>query len=330
MFKTRVTEILGIQYPIIQGSMLRVSRAQLAAAVSNAGGLGIIASATFSTAKELREEIRRAKSLTDKPFGVNINLFPATRTIPNEEFIDTLIEEGVGVVETSGQRSPEPYIERLKKGNVKVIHKAATVRHAVKGEQAGADIVAVTGFENGGNIGVDDVTTFVLVPRTVDSVKVPVVAGGGIADGRGFLAALALGAEGVVMGTRFMATHECSIHPKYKEWMVRSTERDTVVVLKSIQNAHRVLKNKAAEKIQKMEAKGDPLEELFTVIRGEIGRRVIEEGELEVGLALCGLNVGLIKEVISVKALIDGIINEARTIGERLNSMGVFAQNVEL
>jgi len=330
MFKTRVTEILGIQYPIIQGSMLRVSRAQLAAAVSNAGGLGIIASATFSTAKELREEIRRAKSLTDKPFGVNINLFPATRTIPNEEFIDTLIEEEVGVVETSGQRSPEPYIERLKKGNVKVIHKAATVRHAVKAEQAGADIVAVAGFESGGNIGTDDITTFVLVPRTVDSVKVPVVAGGGIADGRGFLAALALGAEGVVMGTRFMATHECPIHPKYKEWMVRSTERDTVVVLKSIQNAHRVLKNKAAEKIQKMEAKGDPLEELFTVIRGEIGRRVIEEGELEVGLALCGLNVGLIKEVISVKALIDGIINEARTIGERLNSMGVFAQNVEL
>jgi nitronate monooxygenase len=309
--------------------MLRISRAQLAGAVSNAGGLGIVASATFSTPKELREEIRRTKSLTDKPFGVNINLFPASRPMPNEEFIDTLIEEGVRVVETSGQRSPEPYMEQLKKGKVKVIHKAATVRHAVKAEQAGADIVAVAGFESGGNIGTDDITTFVLVPRTVDSVKVPVVAAGGIADGRGFVAALALGAEGVVIGTRFMATHECPIHPRYKEWMVRSTEKDTAVVMRSIQNAHRVLKNKACEKTQEMEAMGAPLDELFTVIRGEMGRRVIEEGELDAGLALCGLNVGLMNDVISVKALIDQIVNEARAIGERLSSMGVFAQNVE-
>jgi len=327
MFKTRITEILGIRYPIIQGAMLRASLAELAAAVSNAGGLGMMASAIFSSAKELRDEIRKAKSLTDKPFGVNINLFPATRPIPNEEFIDTLIEEGVVVVSTSGVRSPEPYMEQLKKGNVKVIHKVTTVRHAIRGEQVGADIIAVTGFEQGGNMGMDDVTTFVLVPRTVDSVNVPVLAGGGIADGRGFVAALALGAEGVVIGTRFLTTHECNVHPKYKEWLLRSTERDTVVVQRSIQNTHRVLKNEASRKVQEMEARGAPLEEFFTVIKGEMGRKVMEEGKLDAGMALCGLNVGLIHEVVSVKEFIDSIVNQAQDIGERLQSSGVFTSS---
>jgi len=324
MFKTRVTEMLGIEYPIIQGTMLPASLAELVAAVSNAGGLGIMASAIFSNAQELRDEIRKAKSLTDKPFGVNINLFPATRPMPNEEFIDTLIEEGVGVVSTSGVRSPEPYMERLKKGNVKVIHKVTTVRHALHGEQVGADIIAAVGFEQGGNMGMDDIPTLVLIPRVVDSVKVPVLAGGGIADGRGFVAALALGAEGVVIGTRFLATHECNVHPNYKDWMLRSTESDTVVTQRSIKNTHRVLKNEAARKVQEMEARGAPLEEFFTVIKSEIGRKVMEEGEIDVGMALCGLNVGMIHEVVSVKEVIDSIINQAEAIGGRLNSLGVF------
>ena len=324
MFKTRVTEMLGIRYPIIQGAMLRASLAELAAAVSNAGGLGIIASAIFPSAKELRDEIRKAKSLTDKPFGVNINLFPATRPMPNEEYIDTLIEEGVKVVSTSGVRSPEPYMERLKKSNVTVIHKVTTVKHAVRGEEVGADMIAAIGFEQGGNMGMDDVPTLVLIPRVVDSVTVPVLAGGGIADGRGFIAALALGAEGVVIGTRFLATHECNIHPNYKEWMLRSTESDTVVTQRSIKNTHRVLKNEAADKVQEMEAKGASVEEFFTVIKGEMGRRVMEEGELDAGMALCGLNVGLIHDVVSVKELIDDIINQAEIIGERLDSLGVF------
>jgi len=324
MFKTRVTEMLGIEYPIIQGTMLRASLAELVAAVSNAGGLGIMASAIFSNAQELRDEIRKAKSLTDKPFGVNINLFPATRPMPNEEFIDTLIEEGVGVVSTSGVRSPEPYMERLKKGNVKVIHKVTTVRHALHGEQVGADIIAAVGFEQGGNMGMDDIPTLVLIPRVVDSVKVPVLAGGGIADGRGFVAALALGAEGVVIGTRFLATHECNVHTNYKEWMLRSTESDTVVTQRSIKNTHRVLKNEAARRVQEMEARGAPLEEFFTVIKGEMGRKVMEEGEIDVGMALCGLNVGMIHEVVSVKEVIDSIINQAEAIGGRLNSLGVF------
>jgi len=324
MFKTRVTEMLGIEYPIIQGAMLRASLAELVAAVSNAGGLGIMASAIFSNAKELRDEIRKAKSLTDKPFGVNINLFPATRPMPNEEFIDTLIEEGVGVVSTSGLRSPAPYMERLKRGNVKVIHKVTTVRHAIHGERVGADMIAAVGFEQGGNMGMDDIPTLVLVPRVVDSVKVPVLAGGGIADGRGLVAALALGAEGVVIGTRFLATLECNIHPNYKEWMLRSTESDTVVTQRSIKNTHRVLRNEAARKVQEMEARGAPLEEFFTVIKGEMGRKVMEEGELDAGMALCGLNVGLIHEVVSVKEVIDSIVNQAEAIGGRLNSLGVF------
>ena len=324
MFNTRVTEMLGIRYPIIQGAMLRASLAELAAAVSNAGGLGIIASAIFPSAKELRDEIRKAKSLTDKPFGVNINLFPATRPMPNEEYIDTLIEEGVKVVSTSGVRSPEPYMERLKKSGVTVIHKVTTVRHAVRGEEVGADMIAAIGFEQGGNMGMDDVPMLVLIPRVVDSVTVPVLAGGGIADGRGFIAALALGAEGVVIGTRFLATHECNIHPNYKEWMLRSTESDTVITQRSIKNTHRVLKNEAAAKVQEMETKGAPVEEFFTVIKGEMGRRVMEEGKLDAGMALCGLNVGLIHDVVSVKELIDDIINQAEIIGERLDSLGVF------
>lgn len=323
MFSTRATEILGIKYPIVQGAMLRASLAELVAAVSNAGGLGMMASAIFSHPDDLRREIRKAKSLTDRPFGVNINLFPATRPIPNDEFIEVLIEEGVGVVSTSGVRSPEPYMKRLKEGGVTVIHKASTVRHAVRGAELGADIVAVVGFEQGGNMGMDDVSTMVLVPRTVDSVEVPVLAGGGVADGRGLVAALALGAEGVVVGTRFMATRECNVHQKYKEWMVRSTERDTVVVQRSIRNTHRVLKNKASERVQELEASGAPLEEFFAVIKGEMGRRVMEDGELDAGMALCGLDVGLIHEMLTVREVIDGMVAEASAIGGRLSSLGV-------
>ncbi|MBI2935650.1 MAG: nitronate monooxygenase, partial [Chloroflexi bacterium] len=185
MFKTRLTEMLGIEYPIIQGGMVNIGRAELAAAVSNAGGLGILSSVTLDSPDHLREEIRRTKSLTSKPFGVNINLFPAQRPPPNEAFIEVLIEEGVRVVETSGHRSPEEYMPTLKKGNVKVMHKVASVRHALTAERIGADAVIVVGYENGGATGVSDTTTMVLVPLAVDAVKIPVVSGGGIGDARG-------------------------------------------------------------------------------------------------------------------------------------------------
>lgn len=316
--------MLGIEYPIIQGGMMWLSRAELAAAVSEAGGLGIITSANFDTAQELREEIRKVKSLTDKPFGVNINLFPAIRPILNEGFIETLIEEGVKTVETSGVRSPAEYIPRLKQGKVKVIHKVATVRHAVKAADAGADAVAVVGVENGGATGMEDITTMILVPIAVDKLKVPVIAGGGIVDGRGFVAALALGAEGVVIGTRFIATQECPAHLNFKEWMLRSRENETILVMRSIRNTHRVLKNKAAEKVMKMEARGTSVEELLSVIGGENYKKVFLEGSLDSGMASCGQAVGLISDIPTVKEVIDRIIAEAKTVGQHLTSSGLF------
>ena len=203
MFKTRITEMFGIEYPIIQGAMQWLSRAELVAAVSNAGGLGIIASLTFPTVKELREEIRKTKSLTDKPFAVNITLLPTLRPVSYEEYINAAIEEGVRIIETAG-RNPRQYMKQLRDGGVKVMHKVASVKAVKTAERIGVDAVTIVGFEEGGNPGMDDVTSLVLIPIAVDAVKIPVIAGGGIGDARGFIAALALGAEGVLMGTRFM------------------------------------------------------------------------------------------------------------------------------
>lgn len=323
MLKTRVTEILGIKYPIIQGGMLWISSAGLAAAVSNAGGLGIITSANFKDGDELRKEILRVKELTDQPFGVNISLFPAVRPLPNSEFVDVVAEERVAAVETSGVRSPEEFLPRLHAAGVKVIHKAATVRHAYKGEQVGADAVTIVGFENGGAVGMDDVTTMVLVPKAVKVIKVPVIAGGGIADAHGFMAALALGAEGVVIGTRFMATKESPVHPKFKEWMLKAQENETVLVERSIRNTHRALRNKAAEAVLELEAKEATFEELLAWIGGENYRRVVLEGDLENGMAYCGQAVGLINEIPSVKEFIDGIIKGAQVIYKRLSNLGL-------
>lgn len=323
MLKTRVTEILGIKYPIIQGGMLWISSAELAAAVSNAGGLGIITSANFKDGDELRKEILRVKELTDQPFGVNISLFPAVRPLPNSEFVDVVAEERVAAVETSGVRSPEEFLPRLHAAGVKVIHKAATVRHAYKGEQVGADAVTIVGFENGGAVGMDDVTTMVLVPKAVKVIKVPVIAGGGIADAHGFMAALALGAEGVVIGTRFMATKESPVHPKFKEWMLKAQENETVLVERSIRNTHRALRNKAAEAVLELEAKEATFEELLAWIGGENYRRVVLEGDLENGMAYCGQAVGLINEIPSVKEFIDGIIKGAQVIYKRLSNLGL-------
>lgn len=324
MLRTRITEMLGIRYPIIQGGMLWIARAELAAAVSNAGGLGIITSANFTNGKELREEVRRVKSLTDKPFGVNISLFPAVRPLPNEEFVDVIIDEGVKAVESSGMRSPEEFVPQLKKGGVTIIHKVANVRHAVTAERVGADAVAIVGTEGGGHTGMNDVTTLVLVPLAVKALKVPVIAAGGIGDARGFVAALALGAEAVIMGTRFMATKECPAHPKFKEWLLQAKETDTVLVERSIRNTARALRNKAAEKVLEMEARGASLEELLTVISGENYKKVFLNGELDAGVASSGQVVGLINDIPSVKEVIDNIITEAKVIGQRLTSLGVF------
>lgn len=296
-----------------------ISRAELAAAVSNAGGLGILASAHFSSKQELVDEIRKTKSLTDKPFAVNINLFPSIRPMPNDKFVEAIIEEGVPAVETSGVRSPEEFVDTFKKNNVTLIHKVAGVRYAKKAESVGADIVTIVGFSNGGALGMDDVSTMVLVPRAVDEVKIPVIAGGGIGDGRGLVAALALGAEGVVMGTRFMATTECPLHPNVKEKMLQTKEVDTTVIMRSIRNTHRAMKNKPSELVREMEDRGATLEELLTVIGGEKALQAMETGDVDNGLVFCGQVVGLIDKIVSVEELISGMVKEAQEMMQRLN-----------
>jgi NAD(P)H-dependent flavin oxidoreductase YrpB (nitropropane dioxygenase family) len=314
MFETRITELLGIKYPIIQGGMVWLSRAELAAAVSNAGGLGIITSADYATEDDLREELRKAKSMTDKPFGVNINLAPSTHPVNTERYIDVVIDEGICVVETSG-RSPEPYMKQLKQGNLIVLHKApGAVRYAEAAEAIGCDAVSIIGYECGGHPGPDDTGSLVLVRATVEAVKIPVVAGGGFADAQGFVAALALGADGILMGTRFMATKECPAHPNFKEWLVRAKETDTFITQRSIRAPARNLRNEPALKVLEMENKGATLEELLTVTSGQNAQRLYFEGDLEAGMAECGQVVGLINDIPTVKEVIDGIIEGAEDI----------------
>jgi len=314
VFQTRITELLGIEYPIIQGGMIWLSLAELAAAVSNAGGLGILVSANFNTKEELRDEIRKVKALTDKPFGVNVSLSPAKRPLDTEGYIDTIIEEGVRAIETSG-RSPEPYMKKLKDAGIIVVHKApGGVRFAKTAEEIGCDAVAIIGFECGGHPGPDDTGTMVLTRATVEAVNIPVLAGGGIADAAGFVAALALGADGILMGTRFMATKECPAHPKYKEWLINANETDTLITQRSIRVPARNLKNQRALEVLEMEKKGATLEELLTITAGGNASKVYFEGDLEAGLAECGQVVGLIHDIPTVKEVIDGIISGAEKI----------------
>jgi len=314
VFETRITELLGIKHPIIQGGMIWISRAELAAAVSEAGGLGIITSASFATKEALRDELRKAKSLTGKPLGVNINLGPTVRPVSIEEYIDVVINEGIGIVETSG-RSPEPYMKQLKQGGVKVIHKApGGVRFAEAAELAGCDAVSIIGYECGGHPGPDDTSSLVLVRLTVETVKIPVVAGGGFVDAQGLVAALALGAEGVLMGTRFIATKECPAHPRFKEWLLSADETDTIITQRSIRSPARNLKNELVFKVLEMESQGATLKELLPITSGENTRRVYLEGDLSGGLADCGQVVGLIHDIPTVKEVIDGIIRGAEEI----------------
>ncbi|MEX2707229.1 MAG: NAD(P)H-dependent flavin oxidoreductase [Candidatus Freyrarchaeum guaymaensis] len=322
MFKTRITELFGIEHPIIGGAMHLLSRAELVAAISNAGGLGILASTTFEDLEDLRAEIQKTRELTKKPFGVNLNLFPAMRPRPIEKDIDLFIDEGVEIIESSGS-SPEPYIARLKESGIKIIHKVPGVRYARTAERIGCDAVTVVGFECGGHPGLDDVTSLILVPETVDAVSIPVCAGGGFCDSRSFLAALALGAEGVVMGTRFVATEECIAHPKIKEWIVNAKDNDTILMGKAYRLASRLAKNKPALMAQEMEAKGASLEEVLPVISGAKGKEAWMEGEIDAGVLSMGMVVGRIDRILTVKEVIDEIINGAKKILERLNQLSV-------
>ncbi len=321
MFATRLTEMLGIKYPIIQGGLQWLATAQLASAVSEAGGLGIISSLSFPDQDSLRGEIRRMKEKTRKPFGVNLSILPGLSEGDRlTKMLRVILEERVPVVETSGS-SPEPFIRELKSQGTKLIHKVPSVRFAQKAESVGADAVTVVGFECGGRPGMDEVTSLVLIPRAVESVKIPIIAGGGIADGKGFLAALALGAEGVVMGTRFVATQECPAHPRFKERLVNARETDTLLIYRSIKNAARVLKNEASEKILLLEQEGASLEKLLAALGGRMSRNAYEEADVDGTIIGCGQCVGLIDKIKSVREVIDDTIQEAQSILQRLNTI---------
>ena len=320
-FKTKLTEMLGIDYPILQGGMQWLAKAEFVAAVSEAGCLGFITAASFPSKQELRDEIHKAKELTNKPFGVNVSMLPGLAAGDmTEQYFEVIIDEKIPVVETSG-RSPEPFVPPLKEAGIKLIHKVPAVRFAQKAQSVGADAVTIVGFECAGHPGMDDVTTFVLRPRAAETLNIPVIAGGGIANGRTMLAALALGAEGVVMGTRFVATEECVIHNNFKEWLVGAKETDTMMIERSIRNAARVMRNEAAEKVAQMEEQGATLEELMTIISGQVGREAMLSGDLNGGTFAVGQAAGLIHEVKPIKDVVQDIVSEAEEIRKQINAM---------
>ena len=323
MFKTRITELFGIKYPIIQGGMMWISRAELVAAVSNAGGLGIITAFTFPTPQELAAEIKKTKELTDKPFGVNITLLPTLRPVDIDGYFNAVIDTGIKIVETAG-RSPEAYMERLKAAGIKVIHKCTAVRFARTAQRIGCDAVSIDGFECAGHPGEEDVTSLVLIPLTVDTVEIPVIASGGFGDGRGLVAALALGAEAANMGTRFMATKEAPGHPKVKEWLIQASERDTLLLLRSFRNTMRALKNPTSEKVLEIEKQGADIHQLESLISGRVGRNLLETGDIENGLLIAGQVIGLVHDIPTVKELVDRIIKEAEEVVSNIGAKGTF------
>ncbi|WP_399678230.1 NAD(P)H-dependent flavin oxidoreductase [Xenophilus sp.] len=313
--KTRITELFGIQHPIIQGGMHHVGYAELAAAVSNAGGLGIITGLTQKTPELLAREIARCREMTDKPFGVNLTFLPTFAKPPYPEYIAAIIEGGVKAVETAG-RSPEEHMPQLKAAGIKVIHKCTSVRHSLKAERIGCDAVSVDGFECGGHPGEDDVPNFILLPRAAEELKIPFVASGGMADGRSLVAALALGAEGMNMGTRFIATKEAPVHENVKQAIVAASELDTRLIMRGLRNTERVLNNAGVERLLEIEReKGAALkiEDIFEQVAG-IYPKVMGEGHMEAGAWSCGMVAGLIRDVPTVRELVDRTMAEAEAI----------------
>jgi nitronate monooxygenase len=321
--KTAITEMFDIEHPIIQGGMHYVGFAELTAAVSNAGGLGIITGLTQRTPELLAKEIARCHDMTDKPFGVNLTFLPAFSAPPYPEYIAAIREGGVKIVETAG-RSPEQYMPALKAAGIKVIHKCTSVRHSLKAEQIGCDAVSVDGFECGGHPGEDDMPNMILLPRAAEELKIPFVASGGMADARSLVAALALGAAGMNMGTRFIATKEAPVHDNVKNALVAATELDTRLVMRALRNTERVLKNAGVDRLIDIEReKGASLkiEDIHAEVAG-VYPKVMIDGEMDAGAWSCGMVVGLIKDIPTVKELIDRIMIDAeRLIRERLTGL---------
>lgn len=321
--KTAITELFGIEHPIVQGGMHYVGLAELAAAVSNAGGLGILTALTQPTPNDLAREIARCREMTDKPFGINLTFLPA-RTPPDYRgYIAAVVEGGIKVVETAGN-NPQPWLPVLHDAGIKVIHKCTSVRHALKAEAIGCDAVSVDGFECGGHPGEDDVPNFILLPRAADKLRIPFVASGGMADGRSLVAALAMGAAGINMGTRFVATQEAPVHPKVKDAIVSATELDTRLVMRPLRNTERVLRNEGVERLLAKErelGQNIKFEDILDEVAG-VYPRVMRDGELDAGAWSCGMVAGLIDDVPSVAALIERIMAQANAIiRERLHGM---------
>jgi NADH:quinone reductase (non-electrogenic) len=313
--KTRITELFSIKHPIIQGGMHFVGFAELAAAVSNAGGLGIITGLTQKTPELLAKEIAKCNDMTNKPFGVNLTFLPSFSAPPYPEYIAAIREGGVKVVETAG-RSPEQYMPALKQAGIKVIHKCTSVRHSLKAEKIGCDAVSVDGFECGGHPGEDDIPNMILLPRAADELKIPFVASGGMADARSLVASLAMGAEGMNMGTRFIATKEAPVHENVKQAILQASELDTRLIMRPIRNTERVLKNAGVDKLLEIEReKGakTTIQDVHDLVAG-VYPRVMLEGDMDAGAWSCGMVAGLIYDIPTVKELIDRIMAEAEKL----------------
>jgi nitronate monooxygenase len=313
--KTAITELFGIEHPIIQGGMHFVGFAELAAAVSNAGGLGIITGLTQKTPELLAKEIARCRDMTDKPFGVNLTFLPTFAAPPYPEYIAAIVEGGIKAVETAG-RSPEQYMPALKAEGIKVIHKCTSVRHSLKAERIGCDAVSVDGFECGGHPGEDDIPNMILLPRAAEELKIPFVASGGMADGRSLVAALSLGAAGMNMGTRFIATKEAPVHQNVKNALVAATELDTRLIMRALRNTERVLKNANVDRLLEIEReKGAKLtiDDIHDQVAG-IYPRVMLDGQMDAGAWSCGMVAGLIHDIPTCKELVDRIMTEAEQI----------------
>jgi len=320
-FKTKITEMLGCDHPILCGGMQWVSRAEFVAAVCNAGAFGFITAESFDTAEHLRAEIRKMRDLTDRPFGVNVSMVPEfgvpDRTI---RFCEVICDEGVPAVETAG-RSPEPLMPLFKAAGVKVIHKSTSVRHALKAQALGVDAVTLVGIGSGGHVGLDNVVAFVLIPQAVARLDVPVIAGGAVANGRGFLGALAMGAEAVLMGTAFFATQEAPVHPNIKQKVVQAEETDTSLIMSSIKNPIRCVNNKLVADVLAVEARGTTLAEILGLVAGGKGKLAYQSGDPDTAPIACGQVAGLIAEVKPAARLVEDIITEARQLLERLNRL---------
>ena len=311
--RTRVTELLGIRYPIVQGGMQWVGRAELAAAVSNAGGLGILTALTQPTPQALADEIERCYAMTERPFGVNLTTLPTAVPPPYDAYLDAIVDSGVRVVETAGN-TPKAFFEKMKRHGIRILHKCTSVRHALSAERNGVDVVSIDGFECAGHPGEDDIPGLVLIPAAARALKIPVIASGGIGDGRGMAAALVLGADGVNMGTRFCATREAPIHDDIKQALVRANERETRLIFRSLRNTGRVLRNAVSDSVVATEQRpgGCTFEEIRPLVSGQRGRAALESGEVDSGLVWAGLVVGLIDDVPTCAELIERMVAECR------------------